>query len=66
MYTDVSKYNTKVAAVVAVFNQDVFSVRLPNEETIFSAEAKTIQPAFGHKVPKDTHFTIISYSLSCL
>ena len=66
MYTYVSKDNTKVAAIVAVFNQDVFSVRLPNEETIFSAEAKAIQLAFEHKILKDTHFTIFSYSLSCL
>ena len=42
-----SKDKNKVAAV-AVINHDVFSVRLPNEATIFTAEAKAIQLAFEY------------------
>ena len=36
-----SKDKNKVAAV-AVINHDVFSVRLPNEATIFTVEAKAL------------------------
>ena len=64
IYTDGSKDKNKVAAA-AVINHDVFSVRLLNEATIFTAEAKAIQLAFEHiKIPKDSHFTLISDPLS--
>ena len=46
IYTDGSKNKDKIAAA-AVINHDVFSVRLPNEATIFTAEAKAIQLAFA-------------------
>ena len=36
----------KKVAAAAVINHDVFSVRLPDEATIFTAEAKAIQLAF--------------------
>ena len=66
IYTDGSKDKNKVAAA-AVNNHDVFSVRLPDEATIFTAEAKAIQLAFELiKISKDTYFTIFSDSLSCL
>ena len=43
------------------------SVRLLNEATIYTAEAKGIQLAFELiKISKDIHFTIFSDSLSCL
>ena len=48
-------------AAAAVMNKSVFSVRLPNEASIFSAEAKAFELAFEHiKMSKDTH------TLSCL
>ena len=51
----------KKVAAAAVINHDVFSVRLPDEATIFTAEAKAIQLAFELiKISKDTHFTIFS------
>ena len=62
IYTDSSKDKNTVAAA-SVINHDVFSVRIPNEATIFIAEAQAIQLAFGHiKISKDTHFTIFSDS----
>ena len=65
IYTDGSKDENKGNAT-AVINHYVFSVRLPNEATIFTAEAKAIQLAFELiKISKDTHFTIFSDSLSC-
>ena len=42
-----SKDENKVAAA-AVINHDVFSARLPNEATIFTAEANAIQLALEH------------------
>ena len=67
IYTDGSKDKIKVAAAAAVSNHDVFSVRLPDEATILTAEAKAIQLAFELiKISKDTYFTIFSDSLSCL
>ena len=66
IYTDGSKEKNKVAAA-AVINKDVFSARLPNEATIFSAEAKTIELAFEYiKMSKYTYFTISSDSLTRL
>ena len=49
-------------------NNDVFSARLPDEATIFSAKAKAIELAFEYiKMSKYTYFTIFSAdSLSCL
>ena len=45
----------------------VFSARLSDEATIFSAEAKSIELDFEYiKMSKYTHFTIFSDSLSCL
>ena len=35
-------------AAAAVMNKNVFSARLPDEATIFSAEAKAIELAFDH------------------
>ena len=58
IYTDGSKDNKKVAAA-AVINHDVFSVQLPNEATIFTAEAKAFELI---KISKD----IFSDPLSCL
>ena len=63
IYTDGSKY--KKVAAAAVINNDTFSVRLPDEATIFTAEAKAIQLAFELiKISNDTYFTI--FSDSCL
>ena len=57
-------------AVAAVINKDIIiSARLPDEATIFSAEAKAIiieLPFEYIKMSKYTHFTIFSYSFSCL
>jgi ribonuclease HI len=51
----------------AVIKNDIFSARLPNESTIFTAEAKAIQLAFEYiKTSNDKQFTIFSDSLSCL
>ena len=48
-------------AAAAVINKDVFSARLPDEATIFSAEAKATELAFEYiKMTKYTHFTIFS------
>ena len=41
IYTNGSKDGNKVAAA-AVVNNDIFSVRLPDEVTIFTAEARAI------------------------
>ena len=66
IYTGGSKDQNKVAAA-AVIEHDVFSARLPNEATIFTAEAKAIQLAFEYiKFSNEKHFTIFSDSLSCL
>ena len=66
IYTDGSKERDKVAAG-AVVNNDIFSVRLPDEATIFTAEAKAVELAFEYiRISKNTHFTIFSDSLSCL
>ena len=66
IYTDASKDKNNVA-VAAVSNHDVFSVRLPDEVAIFTAEAKAIQLAFELiKISEYTYFTIFSASLSCL
>ena len=43
----VERTKKKVVAV-AVINKDVFTARLPDEATIFSAEAKAIELAFEH------------------
>ena len=62
IYTDGSKDNNKVAAA-AIINHDVFSVRLPNEATIFTAEAKAIQLAFELiKMLTDIHFKSSMYN----
>ena len=62
----VERTKKKVVAV-AVINKDVFTARLPDDATIFSAEAKAIELAFEHiKMSKYTHFTIFSDSLSSL
>ena len=47
IYTDDSKDKNKVTAA-AVINKEVFSARLPDEATIFSAESMAIEPAFEH------------------
>ena len=39
MYTEGSKDGRNKAAVAAVVNDDIFSVRLPDEATIFTADA---------------------------
>ena len=50
----------KIAAA-AVVNDDIFSVWLPNEATIFTAEAKAIELAFEYiRISKNTHFTIFA------
>ena len=47
-------------------NNEIFSVRIPDEATIFTAEGKAIEFAFEQiKLPQNTHFTIFSDSLSC-
>ena len=66
IYSDGSKDKKNVAAAAVIY-QDVFLARLPDEATLFSAEAKAIELAFEHiKMSKYTHFTIFSDSLSCL
>ena len=54
MNTVGSKDENKVAAA-AVINHDVFSARLPNEATIFTAEANAIQLALEHAWKKILH-----------
>ena len=67
MYTEGSKDGRNKAAVAAVVNDDIFSVWLPDEAKIFTAEAKAIELAFEYiRISKNTHFTIFSDSLSCL
>ena len=62
--TDGSRNKNKVA-VAAVINKDVFSARLPDETTLFSAETKAMELAFQYiKMSKHTHFRIISDSPS--
>ena len=54
-------------ATAAVINKVVFSARLPDEATIFSADAKAFELVFEYiKMSKHTHLTIFSDSLSCL
>ena len=66
IYTDGSRDQNNMHAA-AVINKNVFSVRLPDETTIFSAEAKGIELAFEHiKMSKYTHLTIFSDSFSFL
>ena len=66
IYTDGSKDQGKVAAA-AVTKNEIFSARLPNEASIFTAEAKAIQLAFEYiRISNKEHFTIYSDSLSCL
>ena len=51
----------KIAAAAEV-NEDIFSVWLPNEATIFTAEAKAIELAFEYiRISKNTH--ILQYFL---
>ena len=53
--------------MAADINEVVFSTRLPDEATIFSADAKAILLAFDHiKMSKYAHFKIFSDSLFCL
>jgi hypothetical protein len=62
IYTDGSKDQGK-----AVTKNENFSARLPNEVSIFTAEAKAIQLAFEYiRISSNKHFTIYSDSLSCL
>jgi hypothetical protein len=42
IYTDGSKDQNKVASAV-VYGDDIFSSRLPNNSSIFTAEAKALQ-----------------------
>ena len=50
-----------------MIKKDILSARLPNESTIFTAEAKAIQLAFEYiKTSNDRRFIIFSDSLSCL
>lgn len=54
-------------AAAAVIDKSVFSTRLPDGATIFTAEAKAIQLAFEYiKSSTANKFTIYSDSLSCL
>jgi hypothetical protein len=65
IYTDGSKDKNRVV----VIKNDIFSARLPNESTIFTAEAQAIQLAFEFvyiRTSDDKRFTIFSDSLSCL
>jgi ribonuclease HI len=62
IYTDQGK-----VTAAAVTKNEIFSARLPNEASIFTAEAKAIQLAFEYKrISSNKHFTIFSDSLSCL
>ena len=57
-----SKDGNKVAAIILLF-----SVRLPDEASIFTADKKATELAFDHiKFFENIHFTIFSDSLSCL
>ena len=56
----------KVAAA-AVFNNDIFSVRFPDEAAVYTAEAKAIELAFEYIwISKNNHFTFFCESFSCL
>ena len=58
MHTDCSKDKNKLAAS-AVANKNVFSARLKDEATIFSADAKATELAFERtKMSKYTNFTL--------
>ena len=48
-------------AAAAVIHKDVFSARLPDETTIFSAEAKSIELAFEYI--KMCKYTYIFYNV---
>jgi hypothetical protein len=55
------------AAAAAVIKIEIFSARLPNEVSIFTAEAKAIQLAFEYtRISSNKHFPIFSDSLSRL
>ena len=56
LHTDGSKDKNKVAAA-AVMNKNVFSARLQDEATIFSAEAKEIELAFDHIKMSKCYYT---------
>ena len=63
---DKGSYLQSKVAAAALINKDVFSARLPDEATIFSAEAKVIELVFEHiRMSKYIHFTIFSDSFSC-
>lgn len=57
----------KVAAVAVVNNNnDLFSARLPELATIFTARAKVIKLDFEYiRISKNSHFKIFSDSLPC-
>jgi ribonuclease HI len=66
IYTDGSKDQNNVASA-AVYRNDIFSVRLPNNTSIFTAEAKALQLAFDFiKHSDDKKHIIYSDSISCL
>ena len=65
-YTDGSKDNNKVASA-AVHQNNIFSSRLPNNSSIFTAEAKALQLAMNFvNCSKNKKHIIFSDSLSCL
>ena len=66
LFTDGSKDDSRVSAAV-VAGDNTINIRLPNESSIFTAEAKAILLALEHisKLP-GTKFIIFSDSLSCL
>jgi hypothetical protein len=64
IYTNGSKDQNRVAAA-AVIKNDIFSACLPNESTMFTAEAKAIQLAFGYiKTVYDIFRLPILFSIS--
>ena len=66
IYTDGSKDNKKVASA-AVHKNNIFSARLPDNSSIFTAEAKVLQFALEIvKSSKSKKHIIYSDSLSCL
>jgi hypothetical protein len=66
IYTDGSKDQNKVA-FAAVSGNDILSARLPNNSSIFTAEAKALQLAVDFiKYSDDENRIIYSDSFSCL
>jgi ribonuclease HI len=66
IYTDGSKDQNNVASA-AVCGNVIFSARLPNNSSIFTAEAKALQLAFDFiKHSDDKKHIIYSDSISCL